>query len=90
MCSPCRKHRGLPIRRAFLVLLVAAASTLWAGCSTVGRPNTPAADQSVQAKKKEPSFWEKWFGPKEPEKPKTVNQWLRDTKPVRLDENGGK
>jgi hypothetical protein len=80
------------------MLGAAAAFLLLAGCSTVGQSSSksrsaglsPSASQSsnqagVRGKKpaNESSSWlGSWFKPKEPEPPKTIQEYMRQPRPA--------
>lgn len=57
------------------------------GCSPLRTGSSGAANQNTMKNpyappQKEEGFFEKLFKPKEPEKPKSVNDWMKTTKPV--------
>jgi hypothetical protein len=62
-----------------------------AGCSTLHLPGSsaPAPKPTVQnpyaPKAPEEHFWSSWFKPKEPEKPKSVKEWMSTTKQIPLE-----
>jgi hypothetical protein len=64
---------------------------LLAGCSTLHLPGSSAPPpqptvQNPYAPKAPPEhFWSSWFKPKEPEKPKSVKEWISTTKQIPLE-----
>ncbi len=65
------------------------------GCSTLHLPGlsgmrhdpprrSQATHQFRKPKKKEKSWLASWFGPKEPAPPKSVKEWMRQNKQMRL------
>jgi len=83
-----RRWPGLARR----ILCLATGCLLLAGCSTFGKPSpptrSPSASQaskqqlkqgsaSSRQAKKETSWFGSWFKPKEPDPPKSVNEFLR-------------
>ncbi len=83
---------GAGFRRGAGALLCSTALYLvLAGCSTLHLPGsaTPPPKPTVQnpyvQKAPEEHFWSSWFKPKEPEKPKSVKEWMSGTKQIPLE-----
>jgi len=90
--SAAKAKRNRSVRLAAAVLAGAMAFSF--GCSTVLKKSPPKRSPVPQyahptypglnpPKKKEPKPWfGSWFRAKEPEKPKTVSQWMEQNKRI--------
>ncbi len=88
-------------RRAWVVAI--GAILLAAGCTTLHVPGSVSArdsrstpskrssssQASRKAAKKKQSWLASWFGPKEPPPPKSVKEWMQQSKQVRVTDPAG-
>ena len=71
------------------ILLTVAVCLISCGCTTINEPEPTtigswgASATSRKREKADRSGFASWFGPRERERPKTVNEWMDQTSPVR-------
>ena len=71
------------------IWLTVAICLISCGCAVVNDPEPTtigwwgASAASSKKKKADRSGFGSWFGPREPDRPRTVNEWMEQTSPVR-------
>ncbi len=71
------------------ILLMVAICLVLCGCTTVADPEPTtigwwgANAASSKKDKADRSGFGSWFGSREPDRPRTVNEWMEQTTPVR-------